>query len=59
LTSASCAHAADSGDAPPCKVQPGWSFAGGPARYYPHVEPASTGGMLATLARLLALGRTG
>jgi hypothetical protein len=57
LTSASCAHAADSGDAPPCKVQAPWSFAGAPPRYFPHVEPASTGGVMGTLARLLALGR--
>jgi phospholipid/cholesterol/gamma-HCH transport system substrate-binding protein len=24
--------------APPCVVQPGWSFGGAPARYYPHLE---------------------
>ena len=40
LTSSSCAHAGNSGSAPPCKLQPPWRFAGGPPRYFQHVAPA-------------------
>ena len=38
LTSSGCGHAG-SGTAPPCKLQPPWRFAGGPRRYFQHVEP--------------------
>ena len=54
LTSAGCAHARESGDAPPCRVQPGWSFRGGPARYFQRIEPAQAG---STLGRLRAILR--
>ena len=58
LTSAGCAHARESGDAPPCRVQPGWSFRGGQARYYQRIEQAQAGGAVAQVRALLrALGR--
>ena len=41
LPSASCAHAAESSDAPPCKVQDGWSFQNRPKAFYQRIEPAT------------------
>ncbi len=40
LAASNCAGTAEGGGAPPCKVQPGWSFDGGKSQYYPHVGPA-------------------
>jgi hypothetical protein len=40
LESSNCEDATGGGSAPPCKVQPGWSFGGADKRYYPHVDPA-------------------
>ena len=54
LTSAGCEHADPNADAPPCKVQPGWSFQDDPARYYQHLQPARAGGAMARLSGLLA-----
>jgi phospholipid/cholesterol/gamma-HCH transport system substrate-binding protein len=53
LTSANCEHAAESSDAPACRVQRGWSFGGGPARYFQHVEPARPPGAIAAIRRVL------
>jgi hypothetical protein len=55
LASAGCAHAGESPDAPPCKVQPGWSFEGGPARYFQRIEPARAGDAAAAVRAIVAL----
>jgi virulence factor Mce-like protein len=40
LLASNCANAGDSPTpAPPCRVQPGWSFAGGPRRYFQRLQP--------------------
>ncbi len=43
LTSSNCAHATEGGDAPPCRLQPGWQFGGGPVRYFQRIAPADPG----------------
>ena len=40
LASSNCAGTAESSSAPPCKVQPGWSYDGSGSRYYQDVKPA-------------------
>ena len=54
LDSAGCGHASEGGNAPPCRVQEGWSFKGGPARYFQRIEPAQAGSAVAALRAIVA-----